>query len=99
MKFRIADKWGEINTVVKWNVVKTIHSAWNYEADVYVINEDGTEDMIFHGWEDNETLSEWLEPYDLRVIDHGKNRYIQSISTGEIHVADWQKKIELEEAE
>lgn len=90
-KFRVMDYYGEIDLVSEKNVIETIHNAWNYEADVYEIEADGKLGAcIFHGWEDNETLSEWLKPYDLRVIDRGRERYLQSVSTEEIHVASWQ---------
>lgn len=93
-KFRIADSFGEIDCISERNVIDTIHNAWNYEASVYELKDDGSlGNCIFYGWEDNETLSEWLEPYDLRVIDKGSHRYLQSVSSGEIHVASWQEKI------
>jgi len=90
-KFRVIDSYGEIDFVSEKNVIETIHKAWNYEADVYVIEPDGSLGAcIFHGWEENEILSGWLKPYDLRVIDRGRERYLQSVSTREIHVASWQ---------
>lgn len=93
-KFRVVDNLGEIDGFMSDNLINIIHHAWNYEADVYEIAEDGSLGAcIFHGWEDNEILSEWLAPYNLRVIDHGKYRYLQTVSTGEIHAASWQEPV------
>lgn len=71
------------------NIVKAIHTAWNYEFDVY---ETATEELIFSGKEDNETNSEWLEVYGVRLIDDHEGRYrvLQDIKTGEIYKAVWQ---------
>lgn len=71
------------------NIVDAIHTAWNYEFDVY---ETATEELIFSGREDNETNSEWLEPYGVRLIDEpeGKYRVLQNVKTGEIYQAAWQ---------
>ena len=46
--------------------------------------------LIFAPFEDNETLSELLEEFGLRVIDHEHYRRLQDIKTGEIFNAPWQ---------
>ncbi|MGN7938523.1 hypothetical protein [Metabacillus sp. 22489] len=69
------------------DVVEAIHIAWNYEFDVYEVE---TKNLIFSGREDNETNSDWLEPYSIRMIDDGIHRKLQNIETGEIYNADWQ---------
>ena len=68
------------------NIVEAIYEAWNYEFDVYEVE---TDELIFTGQEDNETNSKWLEPYGIRIIDHGSYRKIQNIETGEIYEVDW----------
>lgn len=72
------------------NIVEAIHTAWNYEFDVYEVE---TKKLIFSGQEDNEGNSYMLEPYGLRLIDDpdGKYRVLQNIETGEKHYASWQK--------
>lgn len=88
-KFMAYD-WDE--GVFKWiqtnNVVDAIHTAWNYEFDVYEV---ATENLIFSGKESNEVNSEMLESYGLRLIDHEMHRCLLDLNTGEVHKADWQK--------
>lgn len=92
MKFRIQDTWGEINAVLESDdIVDVIYKAWNYEAEVYIIDENGLEDLIFSGWEENDILSEWLEPFGVRIIDGEHSREIQTIATGEIHTPPWKQ--------
>lgn len=90
-KFRVRDSYGEVDFKTDKCVVETILNAWNYEADVYAILDDGTEDLIFHGWLDNEELSEMLAPYDLKIIDRDKHRYLQHVKTKEIFLGSWQE--------
>ena len=88
-KFKAYD-WdeGEFKYLQTNNIVEAIYTAWNYEFDVY---ETKTENIIFSGKEDNETNSEWLESYGVRLIDDGIHRKLQNIETNEIYSADWQR--------
>jgi hypothetical protein len=79
---------GEFTLLPTNNIVDAIHTAWNYEFDVYEVE---TENIIFSGREDNEGNSDWLEPYGIRMIDHDKYRVLQNIETGEIYKPDWQR--------
>src|SRR5699024_10445155 len=89
-KFMMYD-WDEcvFKVLQTHSIIKAIHTAWNYEFDVYEVD---TEELIFSGKEDNETNSEWLESYGIRLIDDPEGRYrvLQNIDTGEIYRADWQ---------
>lgn len=68
---------------------EAIHIAWNYEFDVYRAED---KKLIFSGMGlDNEDNSELLKPYGLRLIDQGTSRKLQSIETGEILEAPWDK--------
>lgn len=78
---------GRFKSIPSNDIVEAIHIAWNYEFDVYEV---ATENIIFSGQEDNETNSEWLKPYGLRLIDRDGWRKLQNIETGEIYNADWQ---------
>jgi hypothetical protein len=80
---------GEFKWIPTNNIVDAIHTAWNYEMDVYEIE---TENIIFSGRESNEVNSEWLEPYGLRLIDQDKYRALLNLETGEVYKADWQKE-------
>ena len=70
------------------NVVNAIYTAWNYEYPVYEV---ATELCIFEPYADNEDNSEMLEEYGVRVVDDKGRRKLQTISTGEIHKAPWEK--------
>lgn len=70
------------------DIVDAIYYAWNYECDVYKV---GSEELVFSGREDDDTNSELLEPYGLRMIEHDGLRKLQSIETGEIHNAPWEE--------
>ena len=87
-KFMVYD-WdeGKMKFLPSNNIVEAIYMAWNYEFDVYEV---ATEGMIFSGKEDNETNSEMLESYGVRLIDDGDHRKLQSVFTGEIYSAEWQ---------
>lgn len=87
-KFKMYD-WDEgcYYIIPKENIVDAIHYAWNYEFDVYD-RESG--ELIFSGQEDDDFNSEMLEPYGVRVIETEKHRCLQTIETGEIHLAEWQ---------
>lgn len=93
-KFKAYD-WdsGVFRLISSNNIVEAIHIAWNYEFDVYEVE---TENLIFSGREDNETNSEMLEPYGLRLIDDGDRRKLQNIKTGEIYEVDWENLKEFE---
>lgn len=79
---------GEYKLLPTNEVVEAIHTAWNYEMDVYEVE---TENIIFSGRESNEVNSEWLEPYGLRLIDHDKYRALLNLDTGEVYKPDWQR--------
>ena len=70
------------------NVIKAIHTAWNYEFPVY---ERETEECIFDGFSDNDDNNEMLKDYGIKIIDHEGKRRLQTISTGEIHKAPWEQ--------
>ncbi|ALA07766.1 hypothetical protein PBC6_174 [Bacillus phage PBC6] len=88
-KFKMWD-WDEgcFYIIPKEDIVEAIYFAWNYEFDVYD-RESG--EQIFSGQLDNEENSEMLKPYGIRVIDGETERNLQSIETGEIFRAEWQK--------
>ncbi|AHN66591.1 hypothetical protein Bcp1_116 [Bacillus phage Bcp1] len=87
-KFKMYD-WDEgcFYIIPKNNIVDAIHYAWNYEFDVY---DRETGELIFSGQEDDDFNSEMLEPYGIRLIENGTHRCLQTIETGEIHLAEWQ---------
>jgi hypothetical protein len=82
---------GEYKKIPSNDVVEAIYIAWNYEFDVYM-NEGEEKRLIFSGHEDNESNSEMLKPYGIRLIDHKGERKLQNIETGEIYKADWHSR-------
>lgn len=68
------------------SVVDAIHKAWNIDARLYNYEMK----MIFDPFEDNEILSEMIEEFGLRVIDHENYRKLQDIKTGEIFNEPWE---------
>lgn len=79
---------GVFYTLPSEDVVEAINIAWNFENDVY---DARTEELIFSGREDNESNSEMLERFGIRMIDDGGYRVLQSIETNEIYKPDWLK--------
>lgn len=94
MKELAAWDWdgGEFISLMTDNVVEAIYTAWNYEFDVYEFDGQDRE-LIFSGQQDNESNSEMLKKFGLRVIDHENHRHLQNVETGEIYIADWQKEM------
>lgn len=82
---------GKYQCIASNNLVEAIHIAWNYEYDVYTAD---TEQLIFSAYEDNDTNSELLLSYGLRLIDDENSEYrvLQDIQTNEIFLPDYLKE-------
>ena len=89
-KFKALDWDGGVFKLLPTNdIVDAIYTAWNYEFEVYEVL---TDNIIFCPHEDNETNSDWLAPYAVRLINHNGYRKLQNIKTGEIYNAPWRKE-------
>jgi hypothetical protein len=82
------------------NLVKAIYTAWNIEAELYLLK-DGVKkiypyqaycdqaQLIFAPYEDNEVNSEFLEEFGYRMEDREEFREIIDIKTGKIVKYNW----------
>lgn len=82
------------------DLVKAIFTAWNIEADLYLLN-DGIKNinpkesffkqvkLIFSPYEENEFNTELLEPYGYKMEDREPEREIIDIRTNEVVKYDW----------
>ncbi|WP_348920141.1 hypothetical protein [Enterococcus rotai] len=77
---RIIGTYGEPDYLFTGTLLSAIESAWNYEADVYSIDDKGEpDDCLFTSWEDNEELCLMLKPYGLEILDGEKQREVRVI--------------------
>lgn len=90
--FQIEDRYGDINAkfpnMTYDDLIILIPNAWNYEASVYEILEDGSRKTLFNPpyfEEDEEIPVEF--GYDIIELDQ---RYIRHIKTNSIWILEWQ---------
>lgn len=99
MKFYYQNNMGDYGVFSEKDLIKAIYSAWNVEADLYLVNEDVKKldvdnlhkqaTMIFCPLEDNEFNSELLKPFGYCMEDGKKHREIKEIKTGKVIRYDW----------
>ena len=87
-KFKMYD-WdsGKFRVIPRANIVEAIYYAWNYEFDTY---DRETDECILSRMDSDEANCDLLEPYGLRLIEHGGYRKLQNIETNEIYSASWE---------
>lgn len=90
MKFYMQNCVGDTAHFDSENMVDAIHTAWNIEAELYLVCNVNW--LVFSPFDDNEFNNELLEEYGLRIIDHGGYRKVQNIATGEIYDAPWESE-------
>lgn len=90
MKFYYENCMGDKGTFEEQDLVKAIYTAWNIEADLYLLT-DGDWQIIFAPWESNENNSDLLETYGYKMIDGEKYREIIDIKTGKSISYDWRE--------
>lgn len=64
------------------NLVELLYSFWNYEMEVYDMKNN---DLIFAPLQSNEFNNEFLNKFDLELIDGEKYREFRNVKTGEIY--------------
>lgn len=99
MKFYYENTVGDRGVFSEDNIVKAIYTAWNIEANLYLINSDIEKfnvdnlckqfKLIFAPYEENELNSELLEEFGYYMEDIGDYREIKEIKTGKIIKYDW----------
>lgn len=94
MKFYYANGIGDYGYFEEDNLVKAIYTAWNIEADLYLLVNGEKElsdlsKLIFAPYEDNELNSELLLEFGYKMIDGEKYREIIEIKTDKVIKYDW----------
>jgi len=99
MRYYYENTNGDCGVFSEKDIIKAIYSAWNIEADLYVIpprttlkdieNRKVKLDLIFAPWEDNEVNSELLEKYGYYECDNGDERSIFRISDDKLMYVEW----------
>jgi hypothetical protein len=100
MKFFYENCMGDNGYFSEKNLVKAIYTAWNIEADLYLLN-DGVKKidehkfireqakLIFAPHEENEFNSDILKEFGYRMEDGEEFREIIDIKTGKIIRYNW----------
>jgi hypothetical protein len=102
MKFYYENSCGDKGYFSEDNLVKAIYTAWNIEADLYLLSQNFNrknqkypqEDrenctLVFCPVEGNEFNCELLEPYGYKMEDGEELRDIIEIKTGKVVKYDW----------
>lgn len=100
MRFFYENDLGDSGYFSEKDLVKAIYTAWNIEANLYLLNEgikklnpneliSKQAKLVFAPMEDNELNSELLKEFGYRMEDGEKYREIIDINTGEIVKYDW----------
>lgn len=106
MRFFYENSLGDSGYFSEKDLVKAIYTAWNIEADLYLLNEgikklnpneliSKQAKLVFAPMEDNELNSELLKEFGYRMEDGEKYREIIDIITGKIVKYDWDEIIQL----
>lgn len=100
MKFYYQNGIGDSGYFSENNLVMAIYTAWNIEAELYLLNE-GIKKIDFHQsifeqakiifspMDDNEFNSDVLKEFGYKMEDGEKYREIIDIKTGKIVSYDW----------
>lgn len=94
MKFYYYNCLGNHGTFEEDDIVKAIYTAWNIEANLFLIDKHGRK-LIFAPWESDDFNSEMLEEFGYKLIDGDSEREIVEIKTGKIIKYDWEDVIQL----
>ncbi len=87
MKFYYENNVGDNGYFSETNLIKAIYTAWNIEANLYLINDNM--ELVFAPLETNEFNSELLESFGYKMIDGEKYREIVELNTNKIIRYDW----------
>lgn len=100
MRFYYENCIGDSGYFSEKDLVKAIYTAWNIEADLYLLNDDVKKlndtalfskqcKLVFSPYEDNDLNSELLEPFGYYMIDGEEFREIRRISDNTEVKYDW----------
>jgi hypothetical protein len=88
MKFYYSNYSGDSGYFREKDIIKAIYTAWNIEADLYLVEADKKK-IIFAPYESNEFNSDILKEYGYYMKDIGDYREIIDLKTDEIKKYDW----------
>jgi hypothetical protein len=100
MRFYYQNNIGDSGYFSEKNLIKAIYTAWNIEAELYLMN-DGLKNIDFHKsildqakiifspFDDNEFNSDVLNEFGYKMEDGEEYREIIDIKTGKIVRYDW----------
>ena len=100
MRFYYVNGMGDEGYFSEKDLVKAIFTAWNIEADLYLLQKGvkklnpkgsffGQATLIFAPYEENEFNTEILEEFGYKMEDREPEREIIDIRTNEIIKYDW----------
>jgi hypothetical protein len=100
MRFYYENIMGDNGYFSEKDLIKAIYTAWNIEADLYLLNDVikkidfnksffNQAKLVFSPYEGNEFNTEILEKYGYKMEDVGEEREIIDIKTNKIVKYDW----------
>lgn len=100
MRFFYENGMGDSGYYSEKHLVKAIYTAWNIEANLYLLNEGIKKidtdkrfyeqiKIVFAPYEENELNTELLKEFGYRMEDGEEEREIINIKTGQIEKYDW----------
>lgn len=105
MKFYYENNMGDYGVFEENDLIKAIYTAWNIEANLYLIKNkvrkihfnsiSETCKLIFAPWESNEFNSDLLKEFGYYMEDGDKYREIKDIKTGKVHRYKWSEVMDL----
>jgi hypothetical protein len=100
MRFYYENSSGDCGYFSEDDLVKAIYTAWNIEANLYLLN-DGVKKLnsgtsfseqckiVFAPWDGNEFNSDVLKEFGYKMVDGDIEREIVDINTGKVVKYDW----------
>lgn len=89
MKFYYYNSMGDSGYFNEDDIVKAIYTAWNIEAELWLVENFMPKKLVFSPLETNEFNSELLNEYGYYMEDGEEYREIKDIETHEIKSYDW----------
>lgn len=100
MRFFYQNSVGDEGYFSEKDLVKAIYTAWNIEADLYLLQKGVRKlnpkeyffdqaKLIFAPYEENELNTELLEKYGYKMEDREPHREIIDIKTNQVVKYDW----------
>lgn len=89
MRFYYVNFLGDSGYFSEKDLVKAIYTAWNIDADLYLLDNGIRRKLVFAPQEENEFNSEILEEFGYKMADGDVYREIIEIKTDKVIKYDW----------